>query len=214
MPTLRTLIATLGFAVASTAVAVAVAGGQSGGNERAAVPDGKLKKCGASVAEFDGGPSVAGMGLVHREALCSEPDPVRSESAGGQIDPDSYTRAHYTLAVYGTCKATSDHGCAPPLEIQTWPACERSPADYTVAGEPLPPTEVVELRGVPARFYGDNRLELSTGDVTVVIFGESRNLVLAAVAALRTRPGSPAAAGANEALAAPVTGSEDGTLSC
>ena len=75
-------------------------------------------------------------------------------------------------------------------------------------------TEVLDVRGVPARFYGDNRLEISTGDVTVVMFGDSRKILMNAAAALRTRPGSPSEVGPDQRLPAPVAGAEEGTLSC
>lgn len=211
MPAKSTLIAAVAFIAAGAGLSVAGAGGQSTSDD---APPGKLARCDAPQEDFDAGASVQGVRLTHRDALCTQADPERSQSAGGGIDPDSYTRAHYTLAVYGTCEATSDTGCAPPLQIQTWPACERSPADYSVGGKPLAPTEVLNIRGVPARFYGANRLEISAGDVTVVMFGDSREILINAAAALRTRPGSPRAVGADQMLPAPVPGAEDGTLSC
>jgi hypothetical protein len=197
--------------VVATAVGVAMAGGES---QPVEAPPGLLARCDAPQDDFDVGQEAAGLALAHRTSLCTDPQPVRSEAAGGDIDPQSYARSHYTLAVYGTCAATSETGCAPPLQIQTWPACERSPADYTVGGQPLQPTDVVRVRGVPARFYGENRLEISTGDSTVVIFGDSRELLLSAAAALRTRAGSPRSVGPGSQLPAPAAGAEDGTLSC
>jgi hypothetical protein len=195
-----------------TVVAVGAAGGESPSD---GAPPGILARCDAPAADdFDAGEGVEGLALAHRDALCSDPRPVRSETAGGDIDPDSYLRSHYTLAVYGTCTADSETGCAPPLQIQTWPACERSPADYTVGGKPLEPTDVLRIRGAPARFYGDNRLEISTGDSTVVIFGDSRELLLRAADALRTRSGSRRAVGPGAQLPEPTPGAEDGSLPC
>src|SRR5688500_7675452 len=116
--------------------------------------------------------------------------PARGPSM--RVDPDSLSRSHLRISIYGHCTPRSDAGCAPPLQIQTWPACERSPADYTIGEpeEPLRPSDIGTIRGVPARFYGNHRLELSTGDVTVVIFGRSRDLLVAAAQTLRTTPGS------------------------
>lgn len=75
-------------------------------------------------------------------------------------------------------------------------------------------SDVQKIRGIPARFYGDNRLELSTGDVTVVIFGDSRALLLAAAQALRSVPGSQAQIPPNVSLPTPVAGAQEGTLGC
>jgi hypothetical protein len=90
-------------------------------------------------------------------------------------------RANYVGFIYGTCDASAG-GCAPPLSIQVWAACERNPMVYSpVAGQERP----IELRGVPAFFYeGGRRLELSTGSSTVVIFAADRDSALAAASAL------------------------------
>jgi hypothetical protein len=210
----HTFIVPIGLIVMTGFIGLAAAGGQSEAPEAPAAPAGMLARCDAPLNDFDAGSAVAGEKIAFRDTRCADPEPVRTQSAGGEIDPNSYTRAHYTVAVYGTCKATGDSGCAPPVQIQTWPACERSPADYTIAGKPLTPTEVLEIRGVPARFYGSDRLELSTGDVTVVIFGTSRDLVLGAASTLRTRPGSPTSVASDQKLPPPVAGAEEGTLSC
>lgn len=72
-------------------------------------------------------------------------------------------------------------GCAPPLEIQVWSACERTQNLY-----PFPADEEARLRGVDAAFYENfRRLELYSGRVTIVIFGDSRGELLKAAAALR-----------------------------
>src|SRR5215218_1771870 len=43
--------------------------------------------------------------------------------------PAETVRADYVGFIYGDCVAIDESGCAPPLEIQVWPACERSLAD-------------------------------------------------------------------------------------
>jgi hypothetical protein len=217
----RALIATIAVAGTTAGLVASGAGGQSSpppAVEQAildqAALDHSLKGCDSRLEEFDVGPSLAGLERVHREVVCTDPQPVRTQAAGGEIDPNSLGRGHFVASVYGTCKATSDGGCAPPLQIQTWPACERSAADYTMEGQRLQPTDVLEVRGAPARFYGDDRLELSIRNVTVVVFGDSRDLVLSAAKALRTTPGSPKRVDPGEAFPAPVLGAQDGTLHC
>jgi len=113
--------------------------------------------------------------------------------------------------VYGSCDPTGDTGCAPPLEVQVWPACRRNPSSYELApGVPMPRREDT-VRGVPAAFYEDGlRLELSTGSVTVVIFGEHEQIVRAAQA-LRGFNSSQV----HEAdLPPPAPGAVEGTLAC
>jgi hypothetical protein len=91
-------------------------------------------------------------------------------------------RANFVDFIYGTCEAPADGGCAPPLSVQVWAACERNPGVYSpVVGQEGP----IEVRGVPAYFYeGGRRLELSTGASTVVIFAAGRDAALAAAGAL------------------------------
>ena len=88
--------------------------------------------------------------------------------------------------LYGSCTIPVDAegargGCAPPLAVQVWPACERDPSLYPFASE-----ERLRIRGVPAAFYeGHRRLELSADGVTVVLFGTGREQLLRAAGALR-----------------------------
>jgi hypothetical protein len=178
--------------------------------------DYSLKPCNEQFQTYSLGKSFQGLPLTHHVRVCSRPDPTRTQAAGGEVDPDSLGRPNYESYVYGTCEATSDMGCAPPLEIQTWPACERSAADYDF-GPPgqaarLEPVETTRLRGVPARFYDDVSLELSAGNVTVVVFAYTRPQLLAAAAALRGV--APAVKSAKDDLPAPAAGAQDGTLAC
>lgn len=219
----RTSLAGLVAAAGATAVGLIVGtvGGQGAdqpfvepGVVRQAALDHSLKPCGESFERFHVGATFAGLPLVHEEMACTRPEPVRTRAAGGEIDPNSLGRAHSMTYIYGECKAEGDQGCSPPLSIQTWPACERSAADYTMAGERLEPTEELTLRGVPARFYGENRLELSAADETIVLFGDTREVLISAANALRSSVGSPKRIEAGEMLPAPVAGAQEGKLSC
>jgi hypothetical protein len=80
--------------------------------------------------------------------------------------PDCSKRPHITY-VYGTCHATSDSGCAPPLEVQTWLARHRKLAPGSAGGD----------------------VELRRGRLKVAIFADSR-LARRAAHALRKAPAS------------------------
>lgn len=69
--------------------------------------------------------------------------------------------------IYGTCHATSDSGCAPPLQVQTWSACH----------------------GKRSRAPAGNDIELSRGEVTVVIFARTAGLARRAARALQKARG-------------------------
>ena len=63
--------------------------------------------------------------------------------AGDNVDGLSLTAvvrggdAGYVSFVYGDCEAADDAGCAPPAEVQVWPACLRHLAD--ARGDPTVP---------------------------------------------------------------------------
>jgi len=134
----------------------------------------------------------------------------RRDDARAPAEP---VRADYVGLIYGDCAAASDNGCPPPLEVQVWPACERSFADYslTPAGDELP-YEPAIVRGVPAAWFEDGlRLELYSGKVTIVIFGLDHAQIGRAASALR---GLNAAASRAPMLPPPVAGATAGTLDC
>src|SRR5215211_5361770 len=80
------------------------------------------------------------------------------------------TRTGPVTFIYGACKAKSEEGCAPPVEIQTWSICRRH--YRTISRSRRGP--VVRVRGVPAAQYReDGRLEIYTGHATVVLFTRS-----------------------------------------
>jgi hypothetical protein len=92
-------------------------------------------------------------------------------------------RENYVDFLYGTCEPPEgEGGCALPLSVQVWAACERNPLVY---GPEIAREGPVEIRGVPGYFYeGGRRLELSTGASTVVIFAADRASALSAATAL------------------------------
>lgn len=118
--------------------------------------------------------------------------------AGTSVDGLSLTAvlrrddtANFVSFVYGDCVARDDAGCAPPVEIQVWPACARSLALYDAGHAAGPAPEPAVVRGVPgALFDSGTRLELETGRSTVVVFAGSRARVLRVAAALRAVDGS------------------------
>jgi hypothetical protein len=104
--------------------------------------------------------------------------------------PGEAIRANYVSYIYGDdCPPGPDEGCAPELEIQSWPACERTLSDYTYNGGPYPQASLGQLRGVPAVMfdYGE-RIELYSGSTTIVIFGRDPELTYSAVDAVRVEP--------------------------
>lgn len=121
--------------------------------------------------------------------------------------------ADYVSFIYGECDAVSETGCAPPAEVQVWPACKRNPSLYTGPRSPISPSpSPTTVRGVPAAFFDNGtRLEIQTGASTVVVFGEGADRVLEVANALRGVNVDVAAAGA---LPAPAIGAIEGTLAC
>jgi hypothetical protein len=160
----------------------------------AAFPDFPLYSVGQS---FEGLPLT---GMTRRLEARVAPDPVRANFVGFR---------------YGDCTPGPDAGCPAPLEIQVWPACERNLSSYSLTplGDPLP-HESLSVRGVPAAFFEEGqRLEVYTGSVSVVLFGEDSASLLRAADVLQAvnRPDGP---GPREALPAPATGALEGRLPC
>jgi hypothetical protein len=127
-------------------------------------------------------------------------------------------RRNLVSQMYGSCKAKEgDASCAPPVEIQTWPACERNLSLYH--RYPSPDGEVVPykrttVRGAPAAIFEDgSRIEVYTGNVTVVIFADSPQRAERAAASLRGRLQSIAVRATGE-LPQPSRGALEGELAC
>jgi hypothetical protein len=150
------------------------------------------------------GPSFENLPLTARRFRCG----------GAYKDGSAVVRINSFGVLYGNCDP-SDGGCALPLEIQTWPACDRSFADYDFLPGLFPRPPIGRLRGVPsARFEGGTRLELYTGDVTVVVFADARGRAARAAAALATTPESPLRVASGSPLPAAVEGHLRGSLFC
>lgn len=99
--------------------------------------------------------------------------------------------ADFVSFVYGDCVAGDDAGCAPPAEIQVWPACRRNLGMYDEPRADSGPSERIVLRGVPALLFDDGtRLELETGRSTVVVFAGTRARAFRIAAALRSADGT------------------------
>lgn len=120
--------------------------------------------------------------------------------------------ADYVSFVYGDCVAEDESGCAPPAEIQVWPACRRNLALYDSLPAGGVPPERVAVRGVSAALLDDGtRLELQTGSSTVVIFGGSRARLFGIAAALRAVDGSVPP---GRPLPQPEHGAAGGAMDC
>jgi hypothetical protein len=118
--------------------------------------------------------------------------------------------AEYVSFVYGDCVPDNDAGCAPPIEIQVWPACRRHLALYDSSYGP--DLDRVTVRGVPAAVLdGGTRLELQTGRSTIVIFADSRQRLTRIAKDLRALDVGTAS---DVPLPAPAPGAVEGQLAC
>jgi hypothetical protein len=163
---------------------------------------------------FSVGPSIAGVPLTDFKRRC------------GGTTPADEPPANFTNYFYGDCEIEgSATGCAPPLEIQTWPACQRSLGDYSYEGKPIPYRELSKLGDAEVaeiEFMFEPRIEVYTGSSTIVIFAENPALARKALGQLRSQEvGSPPATTANELrgppdhdLAPPSDRATEGELSC
>lgn len=138
--------------------------------------------------------------------------------AGDRVDGHSLAAvvrrsdtAEFVSFIYGDCTPVDGMGCAPPIEIQVWPACRRHLALYesSAAGVGVERTAV---RGVPAAVLDDGtRLELQSGRVTIVVFAETRARLGRIAGNLRSLDPGVERGGA---LPPPVRGALEGALEC
>jgi hypothetical protein len=151
--------------------------------------------------QFEGLPLTA-IVRVNRE--------VTRKARGGFGVPDN--RTNHVTFVYGTCGG----GCVPPLQVQIWPACDNTLADlyFNVAGGgPSRPYELVTIRGVPAAKFSD-MLQIYTGTVTIVIFGETTEQQERAAASLASANTLAGNIPPSRPLLPPVAGAMEGKLHC
>jgi hypothetical protein len=156
------------------------------------------------------GPRFAGLPLTAVLRGCGTPQPVPGDNPKL---PPTY-RSNSVSYIYGDCTPPpGEGGCAAPIQLQIWPACERNVAQY----EHRP--KLTRRRGVPSS-AGDGALELYTGDSTVVIFTSDRSLGRRAVSAIQpVRRGDapavvPPVLEVTKRLPAPVRGAIAGKLRC
>jgi hypothetical protein len=160
------------------------------------------------------GPSFEGLDLKRVVRRCDQPSPMEP------------IRSNWVTYVYGDCPEPIDDperdGCVPPLQVQSWPACETSLWSFELGPEEFRITYVEgQLRGAPAAVFGDDglRVEIYTGISTVVIYGTDRDQILRAVSALREHPGAGTLAGLSPILPGgtlppPAEGAIRGALAC
>ncbi len=164
---------------------------------------------------FSAGPSIAGVPLTDFRRRC------------GGTTPADEPPANYTSYIYGDCNiAEGATGCKPPLEIQTWPACERSLAEYSFQGKPIPRTRLPSRNGAEVQEivlpFGPPRIEVYSKSSTVVIFANDSALAREALGQLRsqeqdTPPATQAvelAGKPDEGLEPPSDGATEGELQC
>jgi hypothetical protein len=147
-------------------------------------------------------------------------DGIKKSTTVRRCEPDvgAPTRINMVAALYGRCEPVSgDGGCAPPLQVQSWPACERNLALYEKypgpGGATIEYTEIV-IRGAPAAIFDNgHRIEVYTGDATIVVFGENEALTRAAAHRLTGVHGDRVVP-RTEAFPAPAAGAIAGKLTC
>jgi hypothetical protein len=112
---------------------------------------------------------------------------------GHIVGPYPHSVAWTSYVDYGTCTPEGlEGGCGDPLEIQSWPECDRNFNTDVGANSPkaLPPRTSYRLSGsskIPtaALSYGvTTQIEMFTGETTIVIFSGGPSLALSAAHAL------------------------------
>jgi hypothetical protein len=125
--------------------------------------------------------------------------------------------------LYGSCESTSqeESGCNPPVQVIVFPACERNFSLYerfpTPDGKIAIAYEDVEINGVPGIDVdegGLHRLELYTGDVTIVVYSLADDRRFEIARSLRPINEKARVAADAGGLPPPVPGAVEGTLTC
>ena len=211
------VLATIGIAVAIGAGASAA--GAWSDNDRlstaseSAIPPAKPapSECPSIAGAVDLGPEFDG--LARREWRgCEDERFVPTEAAPSAT-------SNMDVAAYGVCESTaSEGGCAPPIQVQTFNACDRNLSLYSKYPGPEGPREYKKLtvRNAPAALFDDGAaamLEIYTGPITIVVFAESDERALDAANRLRGHEGDESVA-PGQRLPAPAAGALNGTLAC
>lgn len=176
-------------------------------------PGPKLKECpsdgSVNFDRYTAGPELDGQPVTSTKRVC---EPLYT---GGVAPP---TRVNSDTVVYGSCTPPEGGGsCAFPLTVENWPACERNLALYERYPSPdgmAMPYESTRIRGVPAAIFDEGtRIEVYTGDVTVVVTATDAQIALRAARALR---GKHRGAPVDELspLPAPEAGAIEGEMEC
>lgn len=162
---------------------------------------------------FSAGPAVAGVPMTAAVRRCD------SASVADE------TPSNYLAYVYGRCQPQADAGCLPPLQIRSYPACQRSFADYSFEGSPLPHKALApidEAKVVEIDFLVDHRIEVYTGTATIVLSAADPSLAEKALGRLRSQAsGTPPATqpfalarNSQQRLQAPAESALTGGLPC
>jgi hypothetical protein len=165
----------------------------------------------ANFTVYSLGPSVSGDDLASEQRDCAH----YSDGEIARLNDVSY--------FYGSCEILAGaNSCAPPLQIQSWPACERNLAMYEKSpGVTYPYSYIGDVRGAPAySFDGGTRIEVYSSDTTIVIFATDPALAMSALDQIQPQaesqppPDDPANQNTSGDLPAPDAGSTQGTLTC
>ena len=125
-------------------------------------------------------------------------------------DRDRHGQPQFTF-IYGDCTPAPDSGCAPPYQIQNFPACSRNLASYD---GPSPERRKPVRRAAVYEFGDDaafDRIEVYTGRTTLAIsaptFAKARRVV-------RMLESPNVDVGPDDPLGPPARGAMRGKLRC
>jgi hypothetical protein len=170
----------------------------------------------ASAAE----PAECGSVRFDRYDVGPDFDGTKKTDTVRMCEPDTGapTGVNKWVTMYGVCDPASNGGaCAPPLQIASWPACERNLALYEKYPAPDGTAKSytrTTIRGVPAAIFdGGRQIEVYTAATTIVVFSEKAGLAKAAATRL-TGVHDGRRVTATEDLPAPVEGALAGDLTC
>jgi len=172
----------------------------------------------------------------------SEPTNFRYFSVGPAEGGDSVTevvrrcdgqstrrgpRPNYVDITYGSCSVPAGaDSCSPPLDVQSFPTCERNLTQYqSEPGTPYPHGPLKRWKGgaVTVSFDGGTNIEVYTGQSTIEIWGGDPDRVARALEYLRPEPTAqsvePPAADVSspigiDTLGPPARGALSGTVRC